>query len=254
MLEIVKNYLKADGSVLVSVPNIAHNSVIIQMLKNHFIYQNTGILDHTHIKHFTYSELETMCINSGYGVVYMDGVYIAVGKNEFDISYADVEPEIARMLKKRPLGELYQHIVEIKKKEYLEEFPQKIENRLGNRKDFTVLCEERREVISTDEELTNEKVIRILCENPNYFFETNDEIGDLRTQLNEVYAAQENLEEVVKLRTRIQQYQEEVRTKNKHIQELLLEEDRNSQRIIELQTEEASRNEHIGKLDEEVAQ
>ena len=224
------------------------------MLNNRFIYQNTGILDHTHITHFTYSELETMCMDSGYGVVYMDGVYIAVGKNEFDISYADVEPEIAQLLKKRPLGELYQHIIEIKKKEYLKNNPQKIDNRLGNRKDFTVLCEEQQDVVGVNEELTNDRIIKILCENPNYFFETNDELCSLRTHINELYAANTDLQNVEALRTRIQEYQEEVREKNKHIQELLSEEEKKSQRIVELQIGEEERNNHIKRLDEEIVQ
>jgi len=52
--------LKDDGSVLLSVPNIAHSAVIINLIKNNFNYTNTGLLDKTHIRFFTYNSLLEM--------------------------------------------------------------------------------------------------------------------------------------------------------------------------------------------------
>lgn len=217
VLEQVKGILVPDGSVLISVPNIAHNSVIIQLLKNHFIYQNTGILDHTHVKHFTYSEIGKLCTDSGYGIIYMDGVYIGVGRNEFDISYSDIDPMFAEILKKRPFGEVYQHILEIKKKEYIEENHIKIENCLGTGMDHAGLfCTE--EVMHTDSNKTeNERILDILQSNPNYYFADNYEISRLRLEINELYLSQPELENTKQLRERIYECQEEIKIKNRHI-------------------------------------
>ena len=217
VLEKVKSILASDGSVLISVPNIAHNSVIIQLLKNHFIYQNTGILDHTHVKHFTYNEIGKLCTDSGYGIIYMDGVYIGVGRNEFDISYSDIDPMLAEMLKKRPFGEVYQHILEIKQKEYIEENHIKIENCLGTSMDHAGLfCTE--EVMHTDSnKKENERILDILQSNPNYYFADNYEISRLRLEINELYLSQPELENTKQLRERIYECQEEIKIKNRHI-------------------------------------
>ena len=47
--------VKETGKVLVSVPNVAHNSVIIELLNDEFHYNPTGILDNTHVRFFTRS-------------------------------------------------------------------------------------------------------------------------------------------------------------------------------------------------------
>lgn len=252
VLNEAKQLLKPDGSVLISVPNIAHNSIIIQLLKNQFIYQSTGILDYTHIRHFTYSEIERLCMAAGFSVIYMDAVYIAVGKNEFDVSYHDVEPEIAEILKKRPFGEVYQHILEIKKTEYIQEHPIRIENCLGAKKEYTELIYNNKKTEKEKSLTVNDKIIELLCENPNDFFETNHEIARLRTEINEIYLAQPQREEVAALRNRVHECQEEIKVKNQHIQRLDEEIKSRDSRIVELQEAEQSRNQHIQRLDKEI--
>ena len=252
VLHEVQHFLKPDGSVLISVPNIAHNSIIIQLLKNQFIYQNTGILDYTHVRHYTFSEIEKLCTDAGFGVVYMDAVYIGVGKNEFDISYVDVDPAIAQALKNRPLGEVYQHILEIKKKEYVDRRKIKIENRLGMQNSYTDLVEKKIRDYYSEEDTENQRLIGILCQEPNLFFEPNNEIGRLRLEINEMYSAEENLRKTVDLQGTIDAYRDEIKEKNQHIQSLIQEGKIKDQRIITLQEEEQRRNEHIAVLDSQV--
>ena len=233
-----KKLLKDDGSILISLPNIAHNSVIIQLLNNQFIYQSTGILDFTHVRHFTFNEVEKMCISSGYGVVYMDGVYIAVGKNEFDVSYADVAPEIAEALRKRPLGELYQHILEIKKSEYVAENDIKIENCIGKFNDYTSLYLQDLNKEADDNSGVNREVIEAICCNPNKFFVNNDEVAKLRLELNELYLADPERNDILELKKQLSKCYEETKSKDN--------------RIVALQNAEEDRNNHIKTLDEQI--
>ena len=225
VLQEVQKFLKPEGSVLISVPNIAHNSIIIQLLNNEFIYQSTGILDYTHVRHFTFGELVKLCTNAGFGVVYMDAVYIGVGKNEFDVSYADLEPQLAAFLRKRPFGEVYQHILEIRKKEYVENNKIEVQNCLGTPKDYAELAVEVGEEQNADD--VNGQTMELLSQNPNLFFATNEEIARLRLEINEMYHAIPELEQVVRLRRRVQEYQEEVRGKNNHIRVLINENEQN---------------------------
>ena len=58
LLKKAKSLLKQNGSILLSVPNLAHNSVAISLLNNEFEYTNTGLLDNTHIHFFTKNSLD----------------------------------------------------------------------------------------------------------------------------------------------------------------------------------------------------
>lgn len=49
----VRNYLNSGGKLLISVPNIAHASVRLELLTGDFEYEDLGILDNTHLKYFT---------------------------------------------------------------------------------------------------------------------------------------------------------------------------------------------------------
>ncbi len=265
-LKRASELLAEDGSILISIPNVSHNSVIIQLLNNRFIYQDTGILDYSHLHHFTFTELQNLVESMGYLSVYLDATYISVGKNEFDISYKDVDPLIAELLKTRPFGEVYQHIIEIKKKEYVEANNIEIENRLGMPKEYVPISEQDMQ------ETTNstEDIMDILLKDPNFFFSTNEEISRLRLEINDLYNAIPQIENVKNIRNRLFEMQQEVKEKNNHIRVLQNEiDDRNKQitnlqngieeekhskdyYISQLQSEVEERNLHIKKLDGQI--
>lgn len=64
----VKNFLKPDGSILVSIPNIAHVSVRLELLGGKFVPESTGILDNTHLKYFTKETFSNLAKNAGYKI------------------------------------------------------------------------------------------------------------------------------------------------------------------------------------------
>jgi 2-polyprenyl-3-methyl-5-hydroxy-6-metoxy-1,4-benzoquinol methylase len=117
VLKNCNRVLKDEGSIIVSVPNIAHNSVVIDLINDEFKYNNLGLLDNTHIKFFTYHSLKRMIYETGYETVVERAVYSKVGDNEINNSYASVNNEFARELRKRKNGNLYQFIFGFKKKE-----------------------------------------------------------------------------------------------------------------------------------------
>jgi len=45
--------LKEDGIILISVPNVAHMDILLNLMNDKFNYQDMGILDNTHLKFFT---------------------------------------------------------------------------------------------------------------------------------------------------------------------------------------------------------
>jgi len=111
----VKEFLKDNGSVLVSVPNIAHNSIIINLLKDQFDYSTNGILDSTHIKFFTKKTFDALVEDCEYFVAYESAIYLSPEDTEFKNSYDELPSEIKKYLLSLPHGEFYQLIYEIKK-------------------------------------------------------------------------------------------------------------------------------------------
>ncbi|MEG6567633.1 methyltransferase domain-containing protein [Thermoanaerobacterium saccharolyticum] len=52
-LEFIVSKLKPGGQVLISIPNIAHMDIILNLLEGRFNYSELGILDNTHLRFFT---------------------------------------------------------------------------------------------------------------------------------------------------------------------------------------------------------
>ena len=75
VLKKIRDYLKPSGYVLASIPNIMHYSVILELLKGNFTYQDSGILDKTHMRFFTLKEIEKMFNRCGYRIVSINASY-----------------------------------------------------------------------------------------------------------------------------------------------------------------------------------
>lgn len=117
-----KMFLKQEGSILLSVPNIAHNSVLINLLNGKFEYTDIGLLDNTHIHFFTKKSLEDLLFHAGLEPVKKMGTYNEVGNNEIENSYRDVEGIDESFWKYREYGDVYQFVYEVKNGiEYVEE-------------------------------------------------------------------------------------------------------------------------------------
>lgn len=112
-----KEILSEDGFILISLPNIAHNSVIIDLIKGKFEYQSTGLLDNTHIRFWTYETIEQVMKKLGLYVDSKFATYTQVGKNEFNNTYEDIKFLNPLVLKSRDMGEVYQYVYKVTKKQ-----------------------------------------------------------------------------------------------------------------------------------------
>lgn len=113
VLEKVKEILKPEGYIIMSLPNIAHNSIIIDLLDNKFEYKNTGLLDNTHIRFWTYDNIENMLKELSLKVDVKYATYTQVGFNEFANTYDDVKNINPMVLKSRKMGEIYQYVYKV---------------------------------------------------------------------------------------------------------------------------------------------
>jgi O-antigen biosynthesis protein len=63
----IRRHLKEGGAVIASIPNIMHVSVMRDLLNGRFRYEEAGILDRTHLRFFTLTEIDNLFAGAGYG-------------------------------------------------------------------------------------------------------------------------------------------------------------------------------------------
>lgn len=83
ILEKVRRFIDVDGYVLISVPNIAHASVVFELMNGRFDYRPIGLLDDTHIHFFTKRTLVRMVEDASYLVAELNRIEIRPESTEF---------------------------------------------------------------------------------------------------------------------------------------------------------------------------
>ncbi|WP_425060457.1 hypothetical protein SCACP_11710 [Sporomusa carbonis] len=81
-LENLKSYLKSDGKILASIPNVMHFNVLRNLLQGNWTYEDAGILDRTHVRFFTLNEIDKMLKSAGYEACEYLPVYFNATEND----------------------------------------------------------------------------------------------------------------------------------------------------------------------------
>ena len=68
VLDKHKRLLKAKGIVIASIPNLRHYRVIKKLLRGKWNYEETGVLDSTHLRFFTLYSINRMFEIAGYRI------------------------------------------------------------------------------------------------------------------------------------------------------------------------------------------
>jgi 2-polyprenyl-3-methyl-5-hydroxy-6-metoxy-1,4-benzoquinol methylase len=67
-----KSYLSKDGYAVASIPNIANWHYRLSLLFGRFDYEESGILDKTHLRFFTLKTAKGLFESTGYKIVHVD--------------------------------------------------------------------------------------------------------------------------------------------------------------------------------------
>jgi SAM-dependent methyltransferase len=68
LLELLAGCLPAEARLLVSLPNASNASVVLRLLSDDFAYQEDGLLDRDHLRHFTARTARALLRGAGFGV------------------------------------------------------------------------------------------------------------------------------------------------------------------------------------------
>ncbi len=116
VLRKLRPFLKEKGEILASIPNLMHISVLSELIRGNFTYQDEGLLDRTHIHFFTKNEIERMFASCGFETM----EYISIRVSERSPEETDTLQKLMEISGAADEKEFraFQYLVRAKKKEY----------------------------------------------------------------------------------------------------------------------------------------
>lgn len=70
VLEKIKNYLKDDGKLILSIPNIRHYTAIYKIFfKGDFKYEDRGLFDYTHLRFYCKKNIIELVESASYKII-----------------------------------------------------------------------------------------------------------------------------------------------------------------------------------------
>lgn len=117
VLKELITFLKEDGKVHVSIPNIAHNDIILNLINDNWNYTSLGLLDNTHIRFWAYNNLKPFFEEVKLSIVKFDYSFVQTGVTEQANYAADLD--FITELHKRQTGDIYQFVITLQKEDYV---------------------------------------------------------------------------------------------------------------------------------------
>ena len=106
-----RRLLAPGGSVVISVPNVAHGDVRLSLLAGRFDYRDTGLLDETHVRFFTRDNLDRFLRQAGFTAVEVRTTTAPLFGTELQPRREDYPAELIVDLEADPEAQVYQFIV-----------------------------------------------------------------------------------------------------------------------------------------------
>lgn len=110
-IQSIKNILTENGSIYISVPNIAHNSIILSLINNSPLEDINSFHSSLNKNFFTYSSLINLVLKSD---LFIEQV-LDIKTSDINIAYESIPVEVQNFLNKREFGNVCRFIWEIKK-------------------------------------------------------------------------------------------------------------------------------------------
>lgn len=114
-LKLLMEYLKDDGRILCSIPNIMNQNVIAGLLMGRFQYEKDGILDRTHLRFFTLDSIREMVDLCGLEMEVLNATFNPVTDNPKEQELLEALYKIPHIADKE-LFAVYQYIFSAKKR------------------------------------------------------------------------------------------------------------------------------------------
>ncbi|MGE3328459.1 MAG: class I SAM-dependent methyltransferase, partial [Acidimicrobiia bacterium] len=106
-----RSLLRPSGRVVISVPNVSHGSIRLDLLRGRFTYTETGLLDRTHLRFFTETSIIALLEQCGYDVTGVSKVVAPVLGVEGRVNAGDFPADLISWVEGEPDAQTYQFVV-----------------------------------------------------------------------------------------------------------------------------------------------
>lgn len=110
-LRSASKMLAPGGSIVISIPNVAHGSVRLALLAGEWNYSERGLLDETHIKFFTYDTLNALVHDAGFVIEDARSTVVDALATEIHVPATMLSAEVVEWVRRRPNADVYQFVV-----------------------------------------------------------------------------------------------------------------------------------------------
>jgi 2-polyprenyl-3-methyl-5-hydroxy-6-metoxy-1,4-benzoquinol methylase len=110
-LAALRPFLRDGGYVVASIPNVAHASVVTELLGGHFSYRSWGLLDDTHLRFFTRDSIYACFERAGFEISYLDRLKVEPSETEFATDLSTLSAATARAVTAGEESRTYQFIL-----------------------------------------------------------------------------------------------------------------------------------------------
>jgi 2-polyprenyl-3-methyl-5-hydroxy-6-metoxy-1,4-benzoquinol methylase len=111
VLRSARRLLADRGSVVASIPNIAHGSVRLALLAGRFDYQPLGLLDTTHVRFFTRASVEDLFREAGMVPIDVRRTTAGFFDTPVPVSEGEFTPEVIDAVLADPESSTYQFVL-----------------------------------------------------------------------------------------------------------------------------------------------
>lgn len=111
VLARLRPFLRPDGYVVASIPNVVHASVVAELLGGHFPYRPWGLLDDTHLRFFTRDSIYECFEGAGFVISHLERVLVEPSATEFRTDLSRVPEAVARVLLAGEESRTYQFVL-----------------------------------------------------------------------------------------------------------------------------------------------
>lgn len=106
----IRPFVAEGGTVVASIPNVAHGSVRLALLGGEFRYRPLGILDDTHLRFFTRATIEDLFEANGFSVLRWIRQHADIAETEIELTA--IPQELLERFENDPDAATYQFIVQ----------------------------------------------------------------------------------------------------------------------------------------------
>jgi 2-polyprenyl-3-methyl-5-hydroxy-6-metoxy-1,4-benzoquinol methylase len=107
----LRPFLRPEGYVVASIPNVAHGSVRLALMQGAFQYRPLGLPDDTHLRFFTREGVEQLLKGAGFEITGLEHTTRDVFDTEIEVDAGSVPEEVLRMVRNDPEALTYQFVV-----------------------------------------------------------------------------------------------------------------------------------------------